>query len=119
MLTNPSLIGPAFTARRSDTRLAGRGFGRMKYVSPFGSVAVSTAATRYSTPTVAIRTGAPARLTRMGPSRANPTAIEPLRVIMNSVFAWRSWSRFTSWGIIAASAGAKNVVTVETTMFSR
>ena len=84
-----------------------------------GSVAVSAAATRYSTPTVAIRTGAPARLTRMGPSRANPTAIEPLRVIMNSVFAWRSWSRFTSWGIIAASAGAKNVVTVETTMFSR
>ena len=37
---------------------------------------------------------------------------------MNSVFAWRSWSRRTSSGIIAASAGAKNDVTVETTMFS-
>src|SRR5262245_26903923 len=34
---------PAFTASRSDSRLAGRPFWRMKYFSPFGSVAVLTA----------------------------------------------------------------------------
>ena len=82
-----------------------------------GRVITKTIATRYRNATVRISTSGPARLTTSGPSRANPRAKATFWVNVNRPFAASSWRRGTSTGIIAASAGAKNVVTVEIAMF--
>jgi hypothetical protein len=58
-------------------------------------------------------------LTTSGPRSANPRAKAALSVSVKMPFAVRSWRRGSSFGIIAASAGAKNTVTVEMKMFSR
>ena len=63
-----------------------------------------------------ISTSGPASLTTSGPRRANPRANATFWVKVNSPFAASSCRRGTSSGIIAASAGAKNVVTVEIAM---
>ena len=53
-----------------------------------------------------------------GPRRANPIAKAALRVSVNTPYAANSIERGTTSGIIAASAGAKKTVTVETKHFS-
>ena len=60
----------------------------------------------------------PASFTTSDPRRAKPSANAALSVNVNSLGRDELW-RGTRNGIIAASAGAKNVVTVETTMFRR
>ena len=67
----------------------------------------------------AISAGAPAIFTISGPRRANPIANAAFSVSVKIPFADISWRFGTSIGIIAASAGAKNTVIVETVMFSR
>ena len=49
-----------------------------------------------------------------GPRTAKPTTKEACSARMKRLFAVISWSRLTTSGIIAASAGAKNVVSVAT-----
>ena len=66
-----------------------------------------------------ISTCGPAILTTSGPSSANPSANAALSVRVKMPFADNSWRRGSRFGIIAASAGAKNTVTVEMKMFSR
>ena len=83
-----------------------------------GSVQQNAAATRYSAATMRITACGPAMLITSGPSSANPSAKAALSVSVNTPFAARSWLRGTTSGIIAASAGAKNTVTVETKMLS-
>ena len=56
---------------------------------------------------------------RAGRASANPRANAAFSVSVKMPFAASSCLRGTSFGIIAASAGAKNTVTVETKMFSR
>ena len=82
-----------------------------------GSVKQNRAARKYSPPTMRISASAPATFTTSGPSRANPRAKAALSVSVKIPFAASSCFRSTMAGIIAASAGAKNVVTVETKMF--
>ncbi len=65
-----------------------------------------------------IRASAPATLTTSGPRRANPSANAALSVSVKMPLAESSCGFSTIAGIIAASAGAKNVVTVEMKMFS-
>ena len=60
-----------------------------------------------------MRAGAPTSVTTIGPSSAKPMANAALRVSVNTPFAEISCRRGTTCGIIAASAGAKNTVTVE------
>ena len=67
--------------------------------------------------TTRTRTCGLVRLTTSGPSSAKPRANAAFRVRVKIPFAARSWPRLTRIGIIAASAGAKNVVTVETIAF--
>jgi hypothetical protein len=55
----------------------------------------------------------PAMLITSGPSNAKPRANAALRVSVKTPFADSSCRRGTTCGIIAASAGAKNTVTVE------
>ena len=55
---------------------------------------------------------------RAGRAARSPSAKAALSVSVKMPFAASSWLRGTSSGIIAASAGAKNTVTVETKMFS-
>lgn len=74
---------------------------------------------KYRTATTAISAGAPAIFTISGPRRVNPTAKAAFRVSVKMPFADISWRRGTSIGIIAASAGEKNTVIVETVMFRR
>ncbi len=50
---------------------------------------------------------------------ANPRANAALSVSVKIPFAASSWRFGRSFGIIAASAGAKKTVTVEMKMFSR
>jgi hypothetical protein len=54
-----------------------------------------------------------------GPSSANPSANAAFRVSVKIPLADNSWLRGTTSGIIAASAGAKNTVTVEMKMLSK
>ena len=54
-----------------------------------------------------------------GPSSAKPRAKAAFRVSVKTPFAASSCRRGTTSGIIAASAGAKNTVTVDTNKFSR
>ena len=62
------------------------------------------------------RRARPTSVTTIGPSSAKPIANAALSVSVNTPFAASSCRRGTSSGIIAASAGAKNTVIVETTM---
>ena len=55
--------------------------------------------------------------TTSGPRSANPRANAAFKVSVKMPFAASNWLRGTRFGIIAASAGAKNTVTVETKMF--
>ena len=66
-----------------------------------------------------IRAGAPAIFTMSGPTRVKPRAKAAFRVRVNTPFADRSCLRGTTIGIIAASAGAKKTVIVETAMLRR
>ena len=61
----------------------------------------------------------PAIVTTSDPNSAKPSANAALRVTVKMPFAATSWWRGTRRGIIAASAGEKNVDAVETTMLSR
>ena len=83
-----------------------------------GSVKQKTAARKYRPATTRITACGPATLMTSGPSSANPIANAALRVSVKTPFAASSCSRGTTSGIIAASAGAKNTVTVEMKMFS-
>ena len=75
-------------------------------------------ARKYSAATTRITASAPAMLTTSGPSSAKPRANAALSVSVKMPFAASSWLRGTRIGIIAASAGAKKTVTVETKMLS-
>ena len=69
---------------------------------------------RYSTATMAIVTSVPTTELASGPSTAKPTANDAWSPKMNRPFAVISCDRGTSSGIMADSAGAKNVVSVAT-----
>ncbi len=84
----------------------------------FGSVKQKTAASRYRNATTRITAPGEARFTTSGPSSAKPIANAAFRVSVKIPFAASSWWRSTTSGIIAASAGAKNTVTVDTKTFS-
>ena len=58
-------------------------------------------------------------LTTSGPSRAKPSANAAFSVRMKMPFAEVSSLRGTTSGIIAASAGEKNTLTIEIAVFSR
>ena len=77
-----------------------------------------TAARKYRAATTRMTACGPDTLMTSGPSRANPIANAALRVSVKTPFAASSCRRGTTSGIIAASAGAKNTVTVETKMLS-
>jgi hypothetical protein len=64
------------------------------------------------------RTSAPAIFTTSGPSSVNPSANAAFRVRVKMPFADSSSFFGTTIGIIDASAGLKNTVTVEVKMFS-
>ena len=78
-----------------------------------------TAARKYRAATTRITACGPAMLMTSGPSSAKPMAKAAFRVSVKTPFAAAAGRRGTTSGIIAASAGAKNTVTVETKMFSR
>lgn len=61
----------------------------------------------------------PNSVTKSGPSTANPSANEAWSVKVNSPLALISSPRLTTMGIIAASAGPKNVVRVATKIVNR
>ena len=84
-----------------------------------GSVEQNAAATKYSAATTMISAGAPKILTISGPTSVKPSANAAFRVSVKMPLADRSCLRGTSIGIMAASAGAKKTVIVETAMFSR
>ena len=83
-----------------------------------GRVKQKTAATKYSAATTRMTACGPATLMTSGPSSAKPTANAALRVRVKTPFADSSCGAGTTSGIIAASAGAKNTVTVEMKMLS-
>ena len=60
-----------------------------------------------------------ARATTNGPTRAKPSAKATFIVRVKSPLAASSWCLGTRNGIIDASAGPKNVVTVATKIISR
>ena len=62
--------------------------------------------------------GAPTSVTTIGPSSAKPIANAALSVSVNTPFAASSCRRGTRNGIIAASAGPKNTVIVDTATLS-
>ena len=97
-------------AEVSSARAGGGDAGRVKQ---------KTAARKYRAATMRMIASGPEMLMTSGPSRAKPIAKAALRVRVNTPFAARSWWRGTTSGIIAASAGAKNTVTVDTKMLSR
>ena len=78
----------------------------------------NTAARKYRAATIRIRASGPATLTTSGPSSAKPSANAAFSVSVKIPFADSSCGRSTMAGIIAASAGAKKVVTVDTKMLS-
>ena len=77
-----------------------------------------TAAIRYRNATTRITASGDAMFTTSGPRSAKPIANAAFSVSVKMPFAASSCFRSTTSGIIAASAGAKNTVTVETKMFS-
>src|SRR5205085_4651294 len=83
-----------------------------------GRVQQKTAATKYRPATTMISAGAPAILTISGPTSVKPRANAAFNVRVKIPFADSSCRRGTTIGIIAASAGAKNTVIVETAMFN-
>ncbi len=109
VVARASLAPPPDASPSTSGRAGGGDFGSMKQ---------KTAARQYRAPTMMMTACGPARLMTSGPRSANPIAKAALRVSVKTPFAASSWFRGTTSGIIAASAGAKNTVTVDTKMFS-
>ena len=106
MKTSPSRIssqrariGCSFVALRARASLA----------LDLGNVMMMHAHVRKITSAVQKTASTPNSLTNNVPSSANPASCEPVLVKLNIPFAEMSWARGTRSGIVAASAGAKNV----------